>query len=152
MERMMAAAVLVGLLGLIAAAMGSGAEEKSAAEAVAAEKARTTAMEQGDVAALEKILADDVTYVHSFGKMDTKESYLAAVRADEFHYISWKAKTMHVRTMGNVALIDGEYALRVINRKVSPEAMDVNMLFLAVYERRDGRWHMVAWQSTKAAG
>jgi hypothetical protein len=139
---------LLGLIGWFAVAEPM-ADQKSAASVAAAEKERTTALEHGDVAAVEKILGDDLTYVHASGKVDSKASYLAAIRSDELHYISWQSKTMHVRPLGEAAVIDGEYLIRVIDRRVKPDPFDVNIFFLGVYAQRDGRWQMVAWQSTR---
>jgi hypothetical protein len=124
-------------------------DDSAAKEVLAAEAARTTALDNGDVAALEKILADDLTYVHASGKVDTKASLLEAIRSGEVHYISWQAKAMHVRVIGDGAVLDGEYAIRVIDQRVKPDPFDVNIFILAVYARRSGRWQQIAWQATR---
>jgi hypothetical protein len=46
-----------------------------AKQVLAREQARTVALEHSDVAALERIMADDVTYINASGKVDTKNSY-----------------------------------------------------------------------------
>jgi len=142
---------VLGLMGL-AGAVGarSGTDEHGLADSVAAqEKARAAALEHADVAALEGILADDLTYVHASGKTDTKTSFMAAIRSQALHYVSWQSKAMHVRVLGSAAAaIDGEYLVRVTDRRVKPDAFNVNIFFLGVYVNRDGRWQMVAWQST----
>jgi hypothetical protein len=48
-----------------------------------------------------------------------------------------------------VATIDGEYLVRVTDRRVKTDPFDINIFFLGVYVMRDGRWQMVAWQSTR---
>lgn len=151
MQRVRSVTLLLGLAGLVGvAAMRLPADEKSAREEVlAAEKARTTALEHADVAALKKLLGDDLTYVHASGKTDTKASYLASIGSGDLHYISWQQRTMNVRTMGETGVIDGEYLVHVLDRRVKPEPFDVNIFFLGVYARRDGRWQMVAWESTR---
>lgn len=148
MRRTMTTMALLGLIGWVTAE-GPKAVEKSAALVAATEQERTTALEHGDVAAVERILADDLTYVHASGKVDSKASYLAAIRSDELHYLSWQPKTMHVRPLGEATVIDGEYLVRVIDRRMKPDPFDANIFFLGVYARRDGRWQMVAWQSTR---
>jgi ketosteroid isomerase-like protein len=122
---------------------------KSATEIMAVEEARTTALDRSDVAALEQIMADDVTYIHASGKVDTKKSYLAAIRSGQLHYISWQPKGLHVRVMGNGAVIDGEYLVRVTDSRVQPDPFEINIFILTVYERRNGRWQQIAWQSTR---
>jgi hypothetical protein len=150
MRRTMTTGALLGLIAWVTAD-GPKAVEKSAALVAVTEKERTTALEHGDVAAVERILGGDLTYVHASGKVDSKASYLAAIRSDELHYLSWQPKTMHVRPLGEATVIDGEYLVRVIDRRMKPDPFDVNIFFLGVYAQRDGRWQMVAWQSTRDA-
>src|SRR5215469_5101032 len=121
----------------------------AAHDVMAAEKARIGALERSDIATLSQIMADDVTYVHASGKVDSKSSYLEAIRSGKLHYISWTAKNLRVRMIGTGAAIDGEYAVRVKDSRVQPEPFDITIFILTVYERRNGRWQQIAWQSTR---
>ena len=130
-------------------ALASDARDDSArAEVLAAENARTAALVHRDVSTLDRLIRDDLTYVHSSGRTDNKKSLLEAIRSDELHYISWTSKEMNVRVLADTAVLNGEYAVKVINRKASPETLDVNVFFLTVYVRSDGRWQQMAWQTT----
>ncbi len=130
-------------------ALASDARDESArAEVLAAENARTAALVHRDVSTLDRLIRDDLTYVHSSGRTDNKKSLLEAIRSDELHYISWTSKEMNVRVLADTAVLDGEYAVKVINRKASPETLDVNVFFLTVYVRSGGRWQQMAWQTT----
>jgi hypothetical protein len=131
------------------AAPASPEASPAAKEVLATEQARTTALDHADVAALEKIMADDVTYIHASGRVDTKKSYLDAIRSGELHYISWQPKSVQVRMLGESAVINGEYAVRVTDSRVPTSPLELNIFFLTVYTRRDGRWQQVAWQSTR---
>jgi ketosteroid isomerase-like protein len=124
----------------------------AAKQVLATEQARTAALEHSDVAALERIMADDVTYVHASGKTDTKKSYLDAIRSGQLRYISWRPKNLHVRLLGSGAVIDGEYAVTVTDSRVQPTPFDINIFILTVYQQRDGRWQQIAWQSTRDVG
>lgn len=115
----------------------------------AAESARVAALERSDVAALEQILADDLTYVHASGRVDTKASLLAAIRSGELHYFSWQPLRLKVRVMGDTAVIDGEYAVRVKDSRVQKDPFSVNVFFLTVYAHRNGSWRQIAWQTTR---
>ena len=130
----------VGVL-LFAGAMSATASRQETSDSLSAEVVRS------DVASLEKILADDLTYVHASGKVDTKASMLEAIRSGQIHYISWQAKNMHVRALGNTAVLNGEYLVRVTDRRVQPDPFDINILILSVYAKR--RWQQIAWQSTR---
>jgi hypothetical protein len=123
-------------------------DESARAEVLTAEHKRTTALVQHDVTTLARLLRNDLTYVHSSGRIDNKKSLIEAIRSDELHYISWTSKEMHVRMLRNTAVLDGEYAVKVINRKASPETLDINVFFLTVYVRTAGRWQQMAWQTT----
>jgi hypothetical protein len=123
---------------------------QAAKEVMATEEARTSALDHSDTAALERIMADDVTYIHSSGKVDTKKSYLDAIRSGQLHYLSWKPKNLQVRLLGDGgAVINGEYAVLVRDSRVQPTPFDMNIFILTVYARRNGRWQQIAWQSTR---
>jgi hypothetical protein len=124
----------------------------AAKQVLAAEQARTAALEHSDVATLERIMADDVTYIHASGKVDTKKSYLDAIRSGQLHYISWRPLDLRVRVVGSGAIINGEYAVKVIDSRVQPNAFDINIFILTAYERRNGQWQQIAWQSTRDTG
>jgi hypothetical protein len=152
MKRILGGLLALGLAGVLeVASVHLRAEEKDAqTEVLAAEKARTAALEGADVPALEKLLGDDLTYVHASGRTDTKQSYLTSIQSGDLHYISWKEKALHVRTMGETAgVIDGEYLVQVLDRRVKPDPFDVNIFFLGVYAHRNGRWQLMAWESTR---
>jgi Domain of unknown function (DUF4440) len=122
-------------------------------QVLAAEQARTAALEHSDLATLERIMADDVTYIHASGKVDTKKSYLDAIRSGELRYISWRPMNLHVRILGtgagSGAVITGEYAVKVTDSRVQAAPFDINIFILTVYERRNGQWRQIAWQSTR---
>ena len=135
---------------LMASAQSPSDTNQAAKDVMATEEARVTALEHSDVAALDRIMADDVTYIHASGKVDTKKSYLEAIRSGQLRYISWQPKGLHARMLGNDgAVIHGEYAVRVTDSRVHPNPFDINIFILTAYARRDGRWQQIAWQSTR---
>ena len=148
MRRIYVAIMLVCAIVGKAALAADSRDESARAEVLAAEHARTTALVQHDVTTLARLLRDDLTYIHSSGRIDDKNSLLEAIRSDELHYISWTSKETHVRILGDTAVLDGEYAVKVINRKASTHMIDVNVFFLTVYVRNDGHWQQIAWQTT----
>src|SRR5580698_182277 len=117
--RFLAAAALA--CGLLIAARAAIAGEDAKQQVMAVEQARVAALDASDIPALERIMADDVTYVHASGKVDNKASYLDAIRSGKLHYISWKAKNLQVRVEGNAAVVNGEYSVRVTDARVQPE-------------------------------
>jgi uncharacterized protein (TIGR02246 family) len=119
-------------------------------EVLHAEQARTAALIAGDFAALDKLMADDVTYVHASGQHDTKQTYLTALRSGVLSYQSWDAHEIHVRMLGSdVAVLNGIYTVHAMDHRVGNDEIIIDIHFLTVYARRDGRWQQVAWQSTR---
>jgi hypothetical protein len=118
-------------------------------QALAAEQARVAALDRADLAALDQLIAADLTYIHASGKVDTKASFLDAIRTGQLHYISWQPLSMNVRIEGNTAILSGEYAVRVTDLRVKPDPFNVDIFFLTVYAQRSGRWQQIAWQSTR---
>lgn len=136
---------------MMGTAVGMAAQSQRAAEkqVMAVEQARTEALDRSDVAALDRIMADDVTYVHASGKVDTKASYLGAIRSGQLHYISWQAKNLQVRVEGESAVINGEYSVHVKDSRMQADPFNINIFILTVYARRHGQWQQIAWQSTR---
>jgi hypothetical protein len=116
------------------------------------EEARVAALDSGDLAKLDRILAPDVRYVHASGMVDTKASFLDAIRSGKLHYIEWRPNGLHARVFGDTALVEGGYAVRVSDTRMQASPFDIDILVLSVYAWRDGRWQQVAWESTRDPG
>jgi hypothetical protein len=119
------------------------------AEILAVEKSRTSALEHSDLTALDKLLADDLTYVHASGKVDSKTSFLDALRSGDLRYLSWEPGDLQVRLLTNTAVLTGTYHVRAIDQRMQADPLDVQIIVLGVYAKRAGRWQQVAWQSTR---
>ena len=143
----LAAVLACAAMGAARAAFAGDTDEKQ--QLMVVEQARVAALDTSDVPALERIMADDVTYVHASGKVDTKTSYLDAIRSGKLHYISWTPKNLEVRVVGDAAVINGEYSVRVTDTRVQPNPFNIDIFILEMYARRDGRWQQIAWQSTR---
>lgn len=126
---------------------GSAFAQSPAADAVkAAELARFKAMTTGDFAGLGKLLADDLVYTHSSAAVDTKASFMEALTSGRTKYKSIEPRDVKVRVYGNTAIINAEAHFLV---DANGQALDNQLRYTDVWVLRDGRWQMVAWQSTK---
>ena len=97
-----------------------------------------------DVATLEAILADDLTYGHSSGVVDTKAAYLEALRSGKTKYLSFDRLQSAVRVYGETAVVTGTATL-----SLRGQAAPFTLRYTLVYVLRDRQWRMVAWQSTR---
>lgn len=131
---------------LVALILAAG-QETPASEAVrAAESQRLRALVTADYAALDRLLADDLTYTHSTAKVDTKATYLEPLLSGRTRYQSLEPADVQVRIYGTTGVVTG--ILRSV-ALVSGKESRTNMRFTNVWVERDGRWRMVAWQSTR---
>jgi hypothetical protein len=116
------------------------------AEAVAAEDARYKAMMSGDAGALAKLLGDDLVYTHSTAAVDSKETFLAAMRSGAVQYRTMKRSDVKVRTYGCTVIITGRAEFLVSQKgQESPSTLR----FHSVWVKRPGGLQFVSWQSTR---
>lgn len=120
----------------------------SATEAAvrAAEDARFKAQTTNDFDALARLLADDVTYTHSSAAVDTKATYIESMRSGRVKYESIEPRDVTVRMYGTTAVITGAGRFRVT---ANGAKLDNQLRYTDIWVLREGRWQMVAWQSTK---
>ncbi len=142
MRRYVIVAVMLALTSAVSAQMG-----KVEQQVLQAEKDRFAAMVKGDRAALEKLVADDVTYTHSTALLQNKEEFINSVIAGNIDYVSivpseadWK-----IRVNGNTATVNGVAAVNVID---TGKDRKIRIRFTTVQTNRGGAWQLSAWQST----
>jgi ketosteroid isomerase-like protein len=112
------------------------------------EMLRFRALTGADVPALERLLSDDLIYTHASGWRQTKAEFLASIRSGELLYHSFASDSANVHGYGNVVMVTGHAAAKV---RAKGQELNVSLLYLEVYVKQDGRWQLVAWQSTRLA-
>jgi ketosteroid isomerase-like protein len=108
------------------------------------EDERYAAMRAKDLATLDRLLHEDLLYVHSSGATDTKRSYIASVRDHVWEYRQIRRDEQVTRTLGPVALVFNRLHMDTLNRGVAAE---LDNRALAVWVRTDGPWRLIAVQS-----
>lgn len=108
------------------------------------EDRRIKAMIDDDFATLDAVLADDLTYTHSNGVVDTKASYVETLRSGKTKYQTIERLPSVVRLYGNTAIITGTATVGLRG-----QAAPFTLRYTLAYVMRDGQWRMVAWQSTR---
>ena len=109
------------------------------------EQAWGEAHRQLDVATLERLMADDYFVIRSDGSVAGKEEDLASYQTGESHWQLAEGDEYDVRIYGQTAVVCGRWQARGVN---ASQPFDYAARFLSVYVKRDGRWQMVAAQST----
>ena len=111
------------------------------------EQRRFKAMYDGDADALGALLHDGLTYTHSSGAVDSKESYTRGVREKLWHYQSIKASDATVSIAGSAALVHCRLHIDVTVGGV-PKVVD--SIALDVWVDDGGGWKCIAVHSTPA--
>ena len=146
MKRFVLAAIMLACASAVSAQMG-----KAEQQVLQAEKDRFAAMIKGDRPALEKLLADDLTYTHSSALFESKEQFIKSVTSGTIDYVSivpsesdWK-----VRVNGDTAIVNGVAAVNVID---TGKDLKIKIRYTTIHTNRSGSWQLRAWQATRFPG
>jgi len=115
-------------------------------EVIAADDRRFQAMIKQDWAALDASLADDLVYVHSSARVESKKEHIGNLQAGKPNYRGASPRERKVRMKGDVGIVNGVSDMHVEN---AGKEQRFTVRYLAVYARGAGGWQMTAWQSTK---
>jgi hypothetical protein len=98
-----------------------------------------------NVAALDTLLADSMTFHDPGGGQGTKAGYLAVLRSGQLAYDSVAAEPATVRLRGSTALVTGR--VDIVYRWEGSSRLE-KLTYTAVYESTNSGWRLLAWQST----
>jgi ketosteroid isomerase-like protein len=107
------------------------------------EKQRIAAMVKKDIATLDALLADDMSYTHSGGTTDTKASFIQLIKARGRYLGVDYSNTQVIASGANAVIVRGIAQIRLENTPAYP------VIFVDMWVLRDGAWKMVAWQATR---
>jgi hypothetical protein len=99
------------------------------------EEQRYRAMRAADLATLDRLMDDELTYTHSSGVVDTKATYLAGIRDKVWEYKSIARDNERVIIRGNCALVFCRLRIELAVRG-TPKKVDSNALAVWI---RDGQ-------------
>jgi len=108
---------------------------------------RFTAMVSGDVAMLDRLLAVELSYINNRARIEDKHAFLYGIKSGKTKYTSIVPSERQVHVMGTVATVIG---VAVMRGEEEP-GVDIGIRYTSVHVLRDGRWQMIAWQSTRIA-
>src|SRR5690242_2901029 len=135
---------LLGILVFVALPFISRAASNEAAWK-AADDARVAAFTSADKAKLEATISDDLRYVHSSGKLDTKASMIEALTTGKSAYHAMTYENRDFREVApGLVLVNGRVKVQL--GKTEPFT-ELYLSFLAAYRLEKGAWKFLAWQS-----
>jgi ketosteroid isomerase-like protein len=144
-------ALLFGYMVLGVVAGGAGAAQECAGtiteeEALRAEDARYAAQTANDFAAMDRLLGEDLVYIHSSAVVDNKASYIDSMRSGTVKYRVMRRSEVKVRTYGCLAMITGNANFDVT---VKGQDLAVELRFHSIWAKRAGGTQFVSWQATR---
>ena len=113
------------------------------------EQIRFTAQVERDTQILDRLLDDDLLYIHSNGLQETKRDFIESVASGSIVYSSMSpvAGAHRITRLGrkhyliqNVVDVAGQYR---------GKAFDIQLWYTSVYRKRRGVWQLLTWQSLK---
>lgn len=122
------------------------AQTGNEASVLAAEQMRFDAMVKKDTAALERMLSDDLIFIHSNSLQESKKEHLVSIGTGSINYQNMQRVSVQVRLFGKIAVTNGNLLAKGL---VNQKAFDVNLTYTAIYKKKKKSWQLVNWQSTR---
>ena len=144
--RALCACAVVGLMSVGIARAEDCSGDITADEASRAEDARYAAQTGDDFAALERLIGEDLVYIHSSAIVDNKASYIETQRAGTVKYKTMKRSDVTIRTYGCMALITG---LGNFDVRVKGQDLSVEIRFHSIWAKRASGVYFVSWEATR---
>ena len=120
--------------------------QKPDAQIQAAENAWIAAIKAHDAAALDRVLSDDLVYVHSGGVVDTKAQYIAKVTSGKQVYKSVDQFKVKIRVEGSLAAAQYYARMQGINATGN---FDDNLVVSHTWVKTATGWRLAYHQTTK---
>jgi hypothetical protein len=135
-----------GALSLAGLLAGCASVPTTLPEIEAVERARFAAMTRQDVSALDLMLTPDVLYCHSNGMCENKGQFLATIRSGTIRYKDIRVEKISARPAAGTVILNGTIT---VEGEQNGSPITLRVIYTDVYVKRDGRWQLTAWQSTR---
>lgn len=114
-------------------------------ELARADRERYRAMLDGDLAALDRLLHEGLSYTHSSALQEGKTEYLESLRSGRVRYLDAHVQEAVCQPHGEIALMQGKVQLRAI---IDGVERVLDNRFLSVWKHDRSLWRLLAWAST----
>ena len=107
---------------------------------------RFDAMTRRDTAALQRLLHQDLVYIHSNALIEDKAQHISAIAAGRLVYQKMTPTNTRVRRYGKTALTNGTVQVQGL---LNGTPFELRLSYTAVYRKKRGTWQLLNWQSTR---
>ena len=113
-----------------------------------AEAARCAAMIAGDGNALRALIAEDATWIHSSGQVDSRDRFIGKIEGGASCYLEIDRSETTTRLVGDVAIASG---IATMDALADGAPRSMRNRYVNVWAMRHGHPVLVSAQSTKLA-
>jgi ketosteroid isomerase-like protein len=134
----------------LAVPLFAAATESPVAAVLRADTERLAALQAGNVVRFNELVSDELHFVHSDGRVQTRAEYVAPVSSGEIGYENVRTYDVQVMQATNdVVVLHGRLDMR---KRTGSQKVDQRLMFLAVWRKEGGAWRLFAYQSARPPG
>jgi ketosteroid isomerase-like protein len=135
------------LLAIITLAIGASGSRGAAEDEIrSAEKRWAAAVTAGDLAALDRMLGEQLIYAHASGVVENKGEYLGRLRSGAQKYDAIEHQEITVRVYGDSAVA---HAKARMAGQSNGRAFDDRLMLMHFWVKQGGSWRLVAHQTAR---
>jgi ketosteroid isomerase-like protein len=122
------------------------AQSKSENQVAAASEQLRKAMVDGDKAALENLVTEQLSYGHSGGLLENKNQFVEKIVSGKSDFVTIDLSEQTVSVSGKTAIVR-----HILKAKTNDGGKpgDVHLRILLVWQKQGGKWKLLARQAVK---
>lgn len=122
------------------------AQQKEEQQVAAAVEQLKNAMIAADKTQLQRITANELSYGHSSGKIDTKATFVEALVSGTSDFVTIDLSNQTIQVVGNTAIVRHNLAGE-INDGGKPGTVKLGIML--IWQKQGGNWKLLARQAYK---
>ncbi len=112
----------------------------------AADDERIAAYLSGNIAAMDKYLADELVYIHSSGIVDNKQKLVDSVKSGDIKIRKFDREDIKVYQVGSTVILS---AIGHVDLTMKGKDAQIDLRYSAVYAKRAGVWQLFHYQGAR---
>lgn len=105
----------------------------------------TQAMLQKDIAQLETLTADTLTYGHSSGNIQDKKAFISDIETGKSAFKELKMLNQKITLSGDVALVRHHFSAQAISKEKGIVPTEIENF--QIWQKQDGEWLLIGRQA-----
>ena len=110
------------------------------------EDERFQLMVKADTLSLKKVLSDDLIYIHSNALVESKMEHISNIGSGNIQYKNIKIEQASYKKFKKLVLTTGVIQVTGVFKKAD---FQVKLRYTGVYNKQNGLWKLLRWQSVK---